>query len=327
MKRRDFVGAALLLPATAALQAQAPAAAALWPQRPVKWILSQPAGSGPDIIARYVADQVAKGWTQPIVIDNRPGGQNVIGAQAAARSAPDGYTFYYGTTAAMVTNAFTFKTLPYDPAKDFTPVRLVGRSPFVIAAGAGFAAKDLADVFVQAKAQPGRITIATEGPKTFSGILADAVADMAGVKFNHVPYTKASDALQDVIGGRVQLICLPDAALTAYIRSGQVRPLAVSTGQRVASLPGVPSLSETFAGFEFAGWNGVFAPAGTPPDVIARLNRDLEAVLRQPEVAQRLATLGSIAEPQMGVAGFDTFMRGERERWAKVAKALNIVAE
>lgn len=326
IQRREFVGAALLLPAVAAVRAQAPASATTWPQRPVKWILSQPAGSGPDILARFVADQLARLWSQPIVIDNRPGGQNVIGAQAAARSAPDGHTFYYATTAAMVSNSFTFKALPYDPVKDFAPVRLVGRSPFVIAAGAGFAARDLADVFAQAKAQPGRITIATEGPKTFSGILADAVADMAGVKFNHVPYTKATDAMQDVVGGRIQLVCLPDAALTTYIKGGQVRPLAVSTAQRVASLA-APALAETFPGFEFAGWNGLFAPAGTPPDIIARVNRDLEAVLRQPEVAQRLATLGSQAEPQMTVAGFEAFMRGERERWAKVVKALNITAE
>lgn len=323
INRREFVGAALLLPAVSALQAQT----AAWPQRPVKWIVSQPAGAGPDILARYIADLLSKAWSQPVVVDNRPGGQNVIGAQAAARSAPDGYTFYYATTAAMVSNSFTFKALPYDPVKDFAPVRLVGRSPFVIAAGAGFAARDLADVFVQAKAQPGRITIATEGPKTFSGILADAVADMAGVKFNHIPYTKATDALQDVIGGRVQLVCLPDAALTTYIRGGQVRPLAVSTGQRVASQPTTPTLADTFPGFEFAGWNGLFAPAGTPADVVTRVNRDLEAVLRQPEVAQRLLALGSLAEPQMTVPGFEAFMRGERERWAKVAKALNIVAE
>ncbi len=327
ISRRNFVGAALLLPAVSALQAQPAASAAAWPQRPVKWILSQPAGSGPDILARFIADQLARLWSQPIVVDNRPGGQNVIGAQAAARSAPDGYTFYYATTAAMVSNSFTFKALPYDPVRDFAPVRLVGRSPFVLAAAANFPAKDLADVFAQAKAQPGRITIATEGPKTFSGILADAVADMAGVKFNHVPYTKSTDALQDVIGGRVQLVCLPDAALSTYVKGGQVRPLAVSTAQRVASLPGTPSLGETFAGFEFAGWNGLFAPAGTPADVIARVNRDLETVLRQPEVVQRLQALGSLAEPQMNVAAFEAFMRAERERWAKVAKALNIAAE
>lgn len=327
MKRRDFARAAALLPFAHAAQAQAPAAAPAWPQRPVKFILSQPAGAGPDILARYVGEQLSRAWGQPVVIDNRPGGQNVIGAQAAARSPADGYTFYYATTAAMVTNAFTFKALPYDPAKDFVPVRLVGRSPFVIAAAAGFPAKDLADVFAKAKAQPGTISIATEGPKTFSGMLADSVASMAGVKFNHVPYTKATDALQDVIGGRVQLVCLPDAALTAYIKAGQVRALAISTAQRAADMPGVPTLGESFAGFEYTGWNGLFAPAGTPPDVVARVNRDLEAVLRQPDVAQRLLALGSLAEQKMSVAEFDAFMRGERERWAKVVKALGITAE
>lgn len=323
MQRRAFTRAAILLPFAGALHAQAPG----WPQRPVKFILSQPAGSGPDILARFVGDQLARTWNQPVVIENRPGGQNVIGAQAAARSPADGYTFYYATTAAMVTNVHTFKALPYDPAKDFVPVRLVGRSPFVIAAASGFQAKDLAEVFAKAKAAPGTIGIATEGPKTFSGMLADSVAAMAGVKLNHVPYTKATDALQDVIGGRVQLVCLPDAALTAYIKGGQVRPLAISTSQRMADMPNVATLAESFPGFEYTGWNGVFAPAGTPPDLVARVNRDLEAVLRQPEVAQRLLALGSLAEQKMSVPEFDTFMRGERERWGQVVKTLGITAE
>ncbi|MCG2592380.1 tripartite tricarboxylate transporter substrate binding protein [Ramlibacter sp. XY19] len=321
MKRRDLVRAAALLPLAPALRAQG------WPQRPVKFILSQPAGSGPDILARYVADQLARSWNQAIVIENKPGGQNLIGAQAAARSAPDGYTFYYATTAAMVTNPFTFKSLPYDPAKDFAPVRLVGRSPFIIAAAANFPARDLAEALAKAKAEPGSVSIATEGPKTFSGMLADSVAAMAGVKLNHVPYTKAPDALQDVIGGRVQLVCLPDAALTAYIKGGQVKPLAISTAQRQPDLPNLPTLGETFAGFEYTGWNGLFAPAGTPADVLTRVNRDLEAVLRQPEVAQRMLALGSIVEPKMTVAEFDTFMRGERERWGKTVKVLGIQPE
>jgi tripartite-type tricarboxylate transporter receptor subunit TctC len=323
MQRRIFVRAAALLPLAGALHAQTPA----WPQRPVKFILSQPAGAGPDILARYLAEQLARKWNQPVVVENRPGGQNVIGAQAAARSAADGYTFYYATTAAMVTNVYTFKALPYDPAKDFVPVRLVGRSPFVIASSSSFAVKDLAEALAKAKAQPGSVTIATEGPKTFSGMLADSVAQMAGVKLNHVPYTKATDALQDVIGGRVQLVCLPDAALTAYIKGGQVRPLAISTSQRADDMPNVPTLAESFPGFEYTGWNGLFAPAGTPADVVTRVNADVEAVLRQPEVSQRLLALGSLAEQKMNVAEFDAFMRGERERWAKVVKTLGITAE
>jgi tripartite-type tricarboxylate transporter receptor subunit TctC len=324
MNRREFVQFAA---ATAAGVASGVRAQGSWPERPVKLILSQPAGSGPDILARYVGEQLARVWKQPVVVENKPGGQNVIGAQAAARSPNDGYTFYYATTAAMVTNSFTFKTLPYDPVKDFVPVRLVGRSPFVIAAGANAGIKDLADAVAKAKAQPGMVAIATEGPKTFSGMLADTVASMSGVKFNHVPYTKAPDALQDVIGGRVQLVCLPHAALTAYLKGGQVRALAISTAQRLADMPGVPSLSETFTGFEYTGWNGLFAPAGTPAEITARVNRDIEAVLTQGEVAQRLHALGTLPEMAMSVAQFDAFMRGERDRWGKLAKAVGIQPE
>jgi tripartite-type tricarboxylate transporter receptor subunit TctC len=324
MQRRDFARAAMLFPLAGSglLRAQPD-----WPQRPIKFILSQPAGSGPDVLARVVADRLTRSWGQPIVVENKPGGQNVIGALSAARAPADGYTFYYATTAAMVTNAFTFKALPYDPAKDFAPVRLVGRSPFVIACAANFPARNLKDALALAKAKPGDITIATEGPKTFSGMLANSVAGMAGVRFNHVPYTKATDALQDVIGGRVQLVCLPDAALTAYLKAGQVRALAVSTAQRQPGMPDVPSLSETFAGFDYAGWNGLFAPAGTPPDVIARVNRDLEAILQQPEVVERLRTLGSEPELHMSVAEFESFMRSERERWVKLVKQLGIQPE
>jgi tripartite-type tricarboxylate transporter receptor subunit TctC len=327
MQRRHFVQTALGAATSPWWGTTAWAQSGAWPDKPVKWIVSQPAGAGPDILARYIAGLLGKVWNQSVVVENRPGGQNVIGAQAAARSPADGYTLYYATTAAMVTNLYTFKTLPYDPVKDFVPVRLVGRSPFVIACASGFAGKDLADTLARAKAQPGALAIATEGPKTFSGMLADAVAKMAGVQFNHVPYTKATDALQDVIGGRVPLVCLPDAALTAYIKAGQLRALATSTAQRQADMPNVPALAELFPGFEYTGWNALFAPAGTPADVVNRINRDLEAVLQTPEVAQRLLAMGSAAEPRMTVAGFDTFMKSERERWGQLVKTLGITAE
>ena len=298
-----------------------------WPQRPIKWIVSQPAGAGPDILARYIADQLARSWGHSVVVENRPGGQNVIGTQAAARSAPDGHHFFYATTAAMVTNGFTFKTLPFDLEKDFIPVALFGRSPFVLAAQPSAGIQSLTDLIARAKAQPEKLTIATEGPKTFSGMLADTVASMAGIRLTHVPYNKAPEAIQDVLGGRIDLICLPEAALSAYIANNQIKPLAVSTAQRVPNLPQVPSLSDTFPGFEYAGWNGLFAPANTPADVVARVNRDIQTLLRQPEVVQRLAALGSIADSGMGTTAFAAFMKAERERWAGIVKAIGIKAE
>jgi tripartite-type tricarboxylate transporter receptor subunit TctC len=299
----------------------------IWPQKPVKWIVSQPGGAGPDILARYISESLAKQWGQNIIVENRPGGQNVIGAQAAARSAPDGYTFYYATTAAMITNRFTFKTLPYDPDKDFVPVAFIGRSPFVIAANPNAGFKTLADALAQAKAQPEKVTMATEGPKTFSGILAASVAAMADVNITQVSYTKGADGIQDVIGGRVALICLPEAALVNFIKSGQLQALAISTAQRLSSLPNLPALSETFKGFEYTGWNGIYGPAGTPPEVVAKINKDVVALLKQPETIQRLLTLGSIADIGMSPQEFANFMNAERERWAGIVKSIGLKPE
>jgi tripartite-type tricarboxylate transporter receptor subunit TctC len=331
-KRRSVLGmaaAATSLVAVSALGLKPAIAQTVgnWPQRPVKWIVSQPGGAGPDILARVIAEGLSKNWGQTVVIENRPGGQNVIGAQAAARSAADGYTFFYATTAAMITNRFTFKTLPYDPDKDFSPVAFIGRSPFMIAASPNANFKSLADALALAKAQPEKIGMATEGPKTFSGILAASVASMAEVSFNQVAYTKATDAIQDVIGGRVALICLPEAALMSFVRSGQLQALAISTAQRLPTLPGLPALSETFKGFEYTGWNGLFAPAGTPPDVIAKVNKDVVAFLRQPDSIQRLLSLGSLADAGMSPGEFSNFLNSERERWVGIVKAIGLKPE
>ena len=315
-----LLGAAALLPAQG-LHAQT------WPSKPVKWILSQPAGSGPDVISRYVAEHLAKALGEPIVIENRPGGQNVIGAQAAARSAPDGYTFYYGTTAAIVTNVYTFKSLPYDPKKDFTPVAMVGKSPFLIAAGPAANVKSLGDALALAKAQPEKINIGTEGPKTFSGMLADMVATLGGVKFTQVPYQKAPEAVQDAIGGRVQLLSLPSAALIPQIKAGRLLALAVSTPQRLPGLPDTPTIGETFAGFEYTGWNILFAPAGTPPEIVARVNRELDRILRTPEVVERMLSMGSIAEGTGNPQAVGAFVTAEFERWAKLVKQIGLQPE
>ena len=315
-----LLGAAALLPAQG-LHAQT------WPNKPVKWILSQPAGSGPDVISRYVAEHLAKALGEPIVIENRPGGQNVIGAQAAARSAPDGYTFYYGTTAAIVTNVYTFKSLPYDPKKDFTPVAMVGKSPFLIAAGPAANVKSLGDALALAKAQPEKINIGTEGPKTFSGMLADMVATLGGVKFTQVPYQKAPEAVQDAIGGRVQLLSLPSAALIPQIKAGRLLALAVSTPQRLPGLPDTPTIGETFAGFEYTGWNILFAPAGTPPEIVARVNRELDRILRTPEVVERMLSMGSIAEGTGNPQAVGAFVTAEFERWAKLVKQIGLQPE
>ena len=327
MKNRILKALAALSAGAAALLLMHGAHAQAWPSKPVKWILSQPAGSGPDVVSRYVAEHLSKALGQAIVIENRPGGQNVIGAQAAAKAAPDGYTFYYGTTAAIVTNVYTFKNLPYDPRKDFMPVAMIGKSPFLIAASPSANVKTLAEALALAKVQPDKVSIGTEGPKTFSGMLADMVASLGGVTLTHVPYQKAPEAIQDAIGGRIQLLCLPSAALIPQIKANRIVALAVSTPQRLPGLPDTPPIGDTFAGFEYTGWNILFAPAGTPAEIVARVNHEIDRILRTPEVIERMLAMGSIAESIGTPQAVGGFVNAEFARWDRIVKSLRIQPE
>src|ERR1700704_1646551 len=170
------------------LAATFPALAQPWPSKTVRVVLSQPPGSSPDILARLLAERLTKQWGQVVLIENRPGGQNIVGAQVAAKAAPDGYTFYYATTAALVVNLYTFKSLPYDPRKDFTPVGMIGLSPFVLAVNPELPVKSLNELMAYAKANPDKVSVATEGTKTLSGLLTDMISSTGGGKMVHVPY-------------------------------------------------------------------------------------------------------------------------------------------
>jgi tripartite-type tricarboxylate transporter receptor subunit TctC len=305
-----------------------PAAAQTWPTKPVKLILSQPPGSSPDIVARLIADRLSKQWGQSVVVENRPGGQNAIGAQAAAKSPPDGYTFYYGTTAALVINAFTFKSLPYDPRRDFVPVGMIGESPFVVAINPDLPAKNLAEFIDYAKANPDRLAMATEGTKTFSGMMADMFAATAGIRMLHVPYSGVTPGIQDTIANRTQLTVQAAAALSTYLKRDALRPIAVTSAKRVPGLEQVPALGETYPGFQYVGWHAVVAPTGTPAEAIERFNRDLDRVLREPETAKRLFDLGIIVQNGAGTPGqLAAFLRAEEARWGELAKNLRIVPE
>jgi tripartite-type tricarboxylate transporter receptor subunit TctC len=298
-----------------------------WPSRPVKFIVSQAPGTSPDITARYLADRLSRLWNQQVVVENRPGGQNVPGAQAAARSAPDGYNFFYATTAAIVSNPVTFKALPYDPAKDFVPVAMIAKSPMVVAVNPAVPAKTLAELVAYDKAQPGKLAAANEGAKTFSGMMSQLLNKSAGIQLLQVPYNGVSPAIQDTIAGRTQVVLVSSAALLPFLKRGDLRPLAVSAGKRVRGLEDVPTFSETYPGFEYVGWFALLAPTGTPPAVIQRVNRDMDRVLTDPEVAQRLFDLGLVNEGAGTSESLNEFLRAERERWAKLVKEIGLQPE
>jgi tripartite-type tricarboxylate transporter receptor subunit TctC len=298
-----------------------------WPARPVKFIVSQAPGTSPDITARYLADRLSKIWNQSVVVENRPGGQNVPGAQAAARSAPDGYTFFYATTAAIVSNPYTFKTLPYDPAKDFAPVAMIAKSPMVIAVNPEVPAKSLGELIAQDKSQPGRLAAANEGTKTFSGLMSQMLNQITGMHLLQVPYNGVSPAIQDTIAGRTQVVLVSSAALLPFLKRGELRALAVSSGKRVRGLEDVPTLAETYPGFEYVGWFALLAPTGTPAAIVQKANRDVDKVLTDPEVAQRLFDLGLVNEGAGTPESLAEFLRAERDRWAKLVKDIGLQPE
>lgn len=315
-----------MLSALLALAAALPAAAQTWPSRPVRLVLSQPPGSSPDILARLIADRLAKRWGQGVVVENRPGGQNVVGALAVLQAPADGYTFYHATAAALVINAYTFKALPYDPKKDFVPVGMIGQSGFVIAANPSTGFNSIADLVAYAKANPDKLSVATEGPKTFSGMMASMFAATAGLKLVAVPYSGVQPGILDTVAGRTQLTVQAAAATMTHLQRGALRPLAVTTAKRIPGLEMVPTLAETFPGFEYSGWQAVVASQATPPDAIRRYSADLAAVLRDPDVVKRLLDLGVVAEPgtaeQLG-----EYLAAEHARWAKLAKDVGVVPE
>lgn len=304
-----------------------PAAAQDWPARPVKFVVSQPPGTSPDITARFLADKLSRALGQQVIVENRPGGQNVIGAQAVAKAPADGYTYFFATTAAIVTNPLTFKALPYDPEKEFMPVAMIAKSPMVIAVNPAVPARTLAELVALDKAQPGKLAAANEGTKTFSGMMSQMLNTTTGARFLQVPYTGVAPAVQDTIAGRTQVVLVSSAALLPFLKRGELRALAVSAGKRVRGLEDVPALVETYPGFEYVGWFALLAPTGTPPGIVQRVNRDMDRVLADPEIAQRLYDFGLVNEGAGTPEALQEFLRAERIRWAKLVKEIGLQPE
>jgi tripartite-type tricarboxylate transporter receptor subunit TctC len=327
MKRRDFIQAGVIATTASAIPGAWAQAPAPWPVKPIKVVLSQPPGSGPDNVARLLGERLNRALGQAIVIENKPGGQNVIGAQAAARSAPDGYNFYFATTAALVLNKYLFKTLPYDAQKDFAPVAFVAKSPFAVLVKAESPIQSMPDLIARAKAQPGALAFGNEGPRTFGGIIARLINARTQMQANLVGYASVGVAVQDLIGGHVDAVVADLASTAQLVRQGRLRLLAVTSAKRVTGWEQTPALNELLPGFEMVGWFAVVAPAGTPAAVIQKLNKEINALLTDADVAQRMATIGPLAEALGGPEQLGGFLNAEHERWSAVAKEIGLLPE
>lgn len=309
------------------LGAAAQACAQSWPTKPVKLIVSQAAGGAPDIVARLVSDRLSRLWGQQVLVDNRPGGGNVIGAQIAARSAPDGHTLFFATAAALVTNPYTFKALPYDPARDFVPVGMVGKAPFFVLVHPSVQAKTLSELIALEKSQPGKLTYATDGPRNFSGMVAAWLNKLGGTNILQVPYATMPQGIQDTVAGRTQIVILAIPVAAPQLKQGALRALAFTTATRAPGYESVPLVAETFPGFDFVGWFAFVAPTGTPQDVIRRINRDMDGVLKDPEIVQRLRGMGIFTDGADTPEGTGAFIRAELATWGKVVKEIGLQPE
>ena len=278
-------------------------------------------------MARILSDRLARSWGQAVVIENKPGGQNVVGAQAAARSAADGYTFYFATTAALTTNPLLFKTLPYDPAKDFVPVAFVARSPFALLVRADSPITGLDDLVARSRATPGKLTLGNEGPRTFSGMIARYFDTRTQAGTNLVPYANVGVGTQDLMGGHVDAMVADLASTATLVKQGRLRLLATTSAKRLAGWETVPALAEKYPGLDMSGWFAIVAPTGTPAAAIDRVNRDVNALLNDKDVAERIGVIGPIVDGSMNTEAVGRFLHSESARWAAVTKEIGVLPE
>jgi tripartite-type tricarboxylate transporter receptor subunit TctC len=311
----------LWLLAALAPQAQAQEA---WPSKPVRLIVPFAPGSASDSAARIVAHALSQRLGQSVVVDPRPGGSGQIGAAHAARSAPDGYTLLMTSNTTHSANPHLYKTLPYDPLKDFEPVARTGTLPFMLVVPTTLPVSSAAELIAYARARPGQLTYAT--PNSASLVSAETVNRLAGLDLIRVSYKSSPQALLDLIAGRVQVSFSDFATAMPHVQAGKLRVLAVTTARRSALLPDVPPLADTLKGFDLTSWNGVFVPAGTPRPLVTRLSAEWLAVLAQPEVRHKLGALGYEIDP-LGAEAFGQYVREQLAYWGKLVRDAGLQPE
>ena len=303
----------------AALAAQAQP----FPSKTVRLVVPFPAGGSTDIISRTLGQKLSEMWGQPVVIDNRPGGSTIIGTDVVAKSAPDGYTLLV-TPASFTIVPSLIDKLPYDPVKDFEPITLINTTPLVAVVNLSVPAKSIQELIALAKGKPGALNFGSAGSGGSNHLAGELFNVMAGVKIVHVPYKGNAPALNDLVGGHVDIVFNGLTSAVPLIKAGRLRPLAVTSLTRSSALPDIPTLDELgLKGFQAVAWNGLSAPARTPKDVIRRINADVLKVIRSPEFVERLTAEGSDAvgdSPEQ----FAAFLQEETARWNKVIKFANI---
>ncbi|HYC48121.1 MAG TPA: tripartite tricarboxylate transporter substrate binding protein [Burkholderiales bacterium] len=308
------VAAALLAAHTGGAIAQA------YPTKPVRMIVPFPAGGATDIVGRLIAQKLTESWGQQVIVDNRGGAGGTIGSDAAAKSAPDGYTMIVGTSSTHAIAPSLYTKLAYDPVRDFAPVTLIANATILLAVHPSLPAKNVKELIGLARKQPNALSFASSGNGGISHLVGEHFKSLAGIQMLHVPYKGDTPALADLVGGQVHLMFGTAVSFLPHVKAGRLNALAVTNAKRSPIAPNAPTVAESgLPGFEALQWFGVFVPAGTPREIIARLNGEIVKAVRLPDVRERMTSLGAEvvgSTPEQ----FAAFQKADMAKWAKVVK-------
>jgi tripartite-type tricarboxylate transporter receptor subunit TctC len=313
-----FVLAASLLAALAPDTALAQGSA--YPAKPIRFVVPFPPGGGTDILSRALAQKLSESLGQQVIIDNRPGAGGNIGADLAAKAAPDGYTLVMGQTSNLAINPTLFAKMPYDAAKDFAPITLVTAASLVVVVPQTSSIRSIRDLIAQAKEKPGSINFASPGNGTVGHLVGEMFKRQAGIDMVHVPYKGAAPALTDLLGGQVSVYFASGPVAAGQLKGGRIRAIAVTGGKRSPTMPEVPTVAESgLPGFDASSWYGVLAPAGTPKEIITKLHAESVKAMQSPDLKERMTAEGG--EPIGSTpAEFAAFIRSETVKWARVIR-------
>lgn len=314
-----FASLLLACTATGGVLAQA------YPAKSVRMVVGFPPGGGTDVMARLVAPKMSESWGQQVVIDNRAGATGIIGTDLVAKAAPDGYTLLMGHVATNAIAASLFAKLPFDPARDFAPITRVSSVPHIVVVHPSLNVHTVKDLIALAKARPGQLTFPSAGNGSTPHLAGEIFKTMTGVNLVHVPYKGSGQSVQDLLGGQVQVAFDTTPAVLQYVKAGRLRPLAVSTLKRLASLPEVPTVAESgVPGYEVTTWYGLFAPAGTPPGIVRKVFTEVARIVRLPDIKERLDVLGTDETTNSSPEEFAALVKTDIEKYAKVVKAAGL---